>query len=267
MKPDDANHDRIVELCSAKNAMEAYFFRNLLEDEGIRSRVVGELLDSAAGALPLGEATSPRIWVREEDAAHAREIIDQWMHQPNHASNAKIECNDSIESGTELNEDIRPRTSFVRFRILGRCLVVIGFICIACGVVWAMLNWTLMCRYPEMTRGVLVGYTIHSNAPNPPPPDIPPGRGLVSGDLIYKARYAYVVKGVTYYTEDADYGQLLPDMTIHYDPKNPATNIAGSLTPPGMILFWTFGIGGFALLIGFLMRSFWHKNRYSAHVA
>ena len=59
----DLRRQKIVELCSAGNVAEAYAIQDLLQDAGIRSRVVGEFLGAAAGALPLGETVSPRIWV------------------------------------------------------------------------------------------------------------------------------------------------------------------------------------------------------------
>ena len=74
-------HMRIVELCSAANIFEAYAMRNLLDAAGIRCRVVGELLANAAGDLPLGQTIAPRIWVREQDVASAREIIDEGMNR------------------------------------------------------------------------------------------------------------------------------------------------------------------------------------------
>lgn len=75
--PNDAKNARIVELCSAANEFEAQALCALLAEAGIQARVVGGLLGDAAGGLPLGEAVAPRIWVREEDAARVRQIIDK----------------------------------------------------------------------------------------------------------------------------------------------------------------------------------------------
>ena len=44
---------------------------------GSRGRVSG----NAAGGLPFGESTAPRIWVREGDAGRAREIIEEFTRQ------------------------------------------------------------------------------------------------------------------------------------------------------------------------------------------
>ena len=74
--PGESRHGRIVELCSVANLAEAYELCGLFEEAGIRSRVVGDFLGSGAGLLPLGETTTPRIWVSEEDVARAQGILD-----------------------------------------------------------------------------------------------------------------------------------------------------------------------------------------------
>ncbi len=71
-------HERLVEVCSAGNIVEADGLCELLEEAGIHARVVGEGFGVAAAGLALGEAVSPRIWVYERDLARAREVIDQW---------------------------------------------------------------------------------------------------------------------------------------------------------------------------------------------
>ena len=70
--PDMAT-DRIVNVYSATNSLEATCLGEVLEEKGIGSQIVGEDLGGAAGCLPLGEATAPRIWVREGDAGRARD--------------------------------------------------------------------------------------------------------------------------------------------------------------------------------------------------
>jgi hypothetical protein len=46
---DETEGDRIVEACSAANAVEAYALRAVLEDADIRAEVVGDILGTAAG--------------------------------------------------------------------------------------------------------------------------------------------------------------------------------------------------------------------------
>ena len=75
MPSDDWRNTRIVELCSTASAVEAHLLLALLEEAGIKARIVGESL--AIGSPALGETISPRIWVREEDAARAQKIIDE----------------------------------------------------------------------------------------------------------------------------------------------------------------------------------------------
>ena len=73
----EAAADRIVEVYSAGNGVEAHGLCAVLEERGIRAEVVGESLGNAAGKLPFGQAIAPRIWVREGDAGRAREIIEE----------------------------------------------------------------------------------------------------------------------------------------------------------------------------------------------
>jgi hypothetical protein len=72
----ETDADRIVEVCSAANSAEAGFLCDVLADKGIRVEMVGAALGSAAGLLPLGETTLPRIWVREGDSRRAHEIVN-----------------------------------------------------------------------------------------------------------------------------------------------------------------------------------------------
>jgi hypothetical protein len=65
----------IVEVYAAADVPEAYLVKNRLESMGIRARVVDEPLYGAAGALPVGVNTCPRVWVSQADSARARQII------------------------------------------------------------------------------------------------------------------------------------------------------------------------------------------------
>jgi len=70
------DQDRLAEVYVAENSLEAHFLKNLLEDSGIDVEVVGEGL-----AVPLGETTQPRLWVRREDAEKAQTLIAEWEEQ------------------------------------------------------------------------------------------------------------------------------------------------------------------------------------------
>ena len=73
-------HDSpIVELYSAADSAEAYTVKNLLEQQDISSRIVGEWLQNALGDIPLGTATAPRIWVSRDDAARAQEVLAEFL--------------------------------------------------------------------------------------------------------------------------------------------------------------------------------------------
>jgi len=57
-------------------ALEAHMVKNLLENEGIESRIDGEYLQGGVGELQAIGAI--RVVVEEEDYLKAREIIDEW---------------------------------------------------------------------------------------------------------------------------------------------------------------------------------------------
>ena len=72
------SEEETVEIYWAKDAQEAHQVKALLERAGISARVVGELLIGGAGELPMGLATSPRVWVSRADAGRARQLCAEW---------------------------------------------------------------------------------------------------------------------------------------------------------------------------------------------
>ncbi|MGE3313816.1 MAG: DUF2007 domain-containing protein [Planctomycetaceae bacterium] len=67
----------LVEVFRARNAVEAHIVKSALEDAGIRARVTGEMLQGVLGEIPTGWATAPQVLVFEDDAARARELIQE----------------------------------------------------------------------------------------------------------------------------------------------------------------------------------------------
>ncbi len=64
------------EVYKAGDAQEAYFVRDALEQAGIETFVVGDILQTALGILPIAEL-EPRVLVHVEDYERARKIIDE----------------------------------------------------------------------------------------------------------------------------------------------------------------------------------------------
>jgi hypothetical protein len=73
MSTQDASDD-IVRLATARNPVEAHIWQQALEEEGIRSQVVGDYLDAGVGDLP---GVSAELWVHRDDLARAEEILRQ----------------------------------------------------------------------------------------------------------------------------------------------------------------------------------------------
>ncbi len=66
--------NRRVQVYVARDHLEAHCLRSALEEEGIETWVDNENLQSAIGAL-LPWDVAPRLFVDEQEAAHARELI------------------------------------------------------------------------------------------------------------------------------------------------------------------------------------------------
>jgi nitrogen fixation protein len=65
-----------VEIYAARDLLHAYMLKAALEEEGIHVEIDNEHLQTAAGELPLGWSTAPRILVDESDAPRAVEILE-----------------------------------------------------------------------------------------------------------------------------------------------------------------------------------------------
>jgi hypothetical protein len=60
----------------AANHIQAHMVMHVLQQAGIDAHVQGEVLQSGAGELPLGNLVA--VAVPDEDVALAREIIEDW---------------------------------------------------------------------------------------------------------------------------------------------------------------------------------------------
>jgi len=67
-----------VEVYWARDSIDAHAVRALLEDAGIDARVENEMLQGAAGEIPAGPSTSPRVRVAGDDAERALALIKEW---------------------------------------------------------------------------------------------------------------------------------------------------------------------------------------------
>ncbi len=97
---------RIVEVYSALNAPEAHLLVSLLLEHQIQGRVVGEALAGGAGELPVGHTSAPRIWVHEEHAEQAKQLIEEWRISKASAPESTAwdcpECNSEVDAGFDV---------------------------------------------------------------------------------------------------------------------------------------------------------------------
>lgn len=72
-------HDSVVaEVYVARSVPEAYFVKGLLEEAGLKARVVGDYLHATAQGRPAGWRMYPRVWVNAADEVRARRIIAKY---------------------------------------------------------------------------------------------------------------------------------------------------------------------------------------------
>ena len=64
-----------------KDAAEAHFVRGLLEAQGLHPVVLGEILGTARGDLPLSPQTLPSVYVLPEEVEAAMPIIQEYVER------------------------------------------------------------------------------------------------------------------------------------------------------------------------------------------
>src|SRR5262245_61031300 len=90
--------DDIVRLATAPNPMQAHIWEQVLNEEGIRCKVVGDYLDAGLGDIP---GMSAEVWVHRDDLARAEAVLRE--HQPE-ASDESDEADEGDEGPEEPDE-------------------------------------------------------------------------------------------------------------------------------------------------------------------
>ncbi len=70
-----------VVLYTARELYQAQAVHDALVEQGLPARIEGEYLTSVLGDIPVGDATAPRVMVRQEDEARARSILDSLIDE------------------------------------------------------------------------------------------------------------------------------------------------------------------------------------------
>jgi hypothetical protein len=232
--PDNAAQgERIVEVCSAANEMEAHALRAVLEDNGIRAEVVGEVLNTT---LPVGEAISPRIWVQAKDARRARQIIAQagvW-HPPEPGEwpeDSEQAAGEPPAQQAEAAGD-EPEAAGSAFAFLSGALFLAAIAVLFGGAARAWWNWTTLRTHPATADAQCVGLAMPS----------------------CNDSYVYLVNGREYHLELPLRGRAPPpQIPVYYDPSSPDDHVVGPLASPAWIL--VAAVGG-AIFLCFLGRQF-----------
>lgn len=92
-----------VKLCPCRDEMEAQFLCSLLEQENIRAVVMGGVLSTARGDLPMTAETLPAVWINASNADAAMIIVKELEQSIRGKSQSTADpwicpsCNEKIE--------------------------------------------------------------------------------------------------------------------------------------------------------------------------
>jgi hypothetical protein len=252
--------DRVVELCSAANDIEAHALCAVLNEAGIRARVAGVVLENAVGMLPLGESTAPRIWVLASEAARARETLDEWLQQDGSGTEEESETSepaDTLEQPPEGQaEEQEPTTLDAAAAHASRVTGVLGLVCLLIGVVWAWRNWEQVRTYSRTAEGIFWNDTISGfESQRSVFADLPiSGQRGTTVRPKFDTLFVYRVDGVYYWLTLRDTGLPPSSVVVCYDPRNPGRAVLGPLVPPWYPLLFGVAIGAFLWFVAYKFR-------------
>jgi hypothetical protein len=238
------NDPNVVAVYSAANNLDAYALAGALEAAGIEAKVVGEFLNMAAGGLPLGQPIAPSVWVRKEDEARARQFLEEHQSRaaepPEAIESPESEAEEPSDEAAEETAEELPSPEGPSRGFLSPLLVVVGIAAMALGAYYAIENHILLACYPETTQARFIGTTSINAANN---------------TQIQRNRYEYEVGGAAYYAaiDKGDYRR--ENITIRYNPQDPADNHADSILHPAWCLFLGGAFGAFALFLANQFRA------------
>jgi hypothetical protein len=93
--------DEIVHLASAVNPVEAHVWKQALDEEGIRSRVVGDYLDVGIGDVP---GLNAEVWVHKDDLERARLVLAELRKAAEESAVADVESDTAVRPGNPPTE-------------------------------------------------------------------------------------------------------------------------------------------------------------------
>jgi len=258
--------DRIVELCSAANSVEAHALCAALEDAGIRAQVVGEMLGNAAGWLPLGQTIAPRIWIRQGDLQRAQEVCavfveDRGDEPPVEAAEElggdgepEIQGEESSAAASEEDDETgRFAADGKGLPLATNVLGLLGFAAFCAGLLYACYWWVSAWGYAASAEAPLMGWSFGSLSPGVPAThELPvPGRhNFGDARIRIDVRYAYVVDGKEYFVDLRDQRDPPDQITVYYDPSNPKNHMVAPPIPPWLVLFLGLAAGLFLAFVG-----------------
>ncbi len=263
--PDPRRDERldVVELCSAANSVEAFAIADALEAAGIKASVVGDVLQAtAAGGVPLGEASAPRIWVTRQQQQPARELLAQLR------TNAAAETGPSpgtdsegadeawAEAGEPAEEpaaEPRPRHDVSLLSVL-LALAALGSI--VAGIHYAVTNGWLLGEYSRSTEANLVRVERWSGGDwkSVPIADLRDGQADDGQTRWMKAHYCYIVDGHRHGFWVGTYRAPAESILVRYDPTHPAECRIKAILAPAWCIAFGVVLGGFLFFLAYQFR-------------
>jgi hypothetical protein len=237
--PGHAAGKDIVELCSAANVVEAAAMVDALAEAGIAARVVNEPLQAAFDGM-LGEITAPRVWVDSVDLSAARTTIAQWQaEQESPESPGPDEEPWPDRPEAESVEEESPSEPFAGHDVsfLSVVLLLVGLGLIAAGGSQAYVSHGLLARYSATTQAEYFDFRII---------DQPRARA--------ELWYRYNVEGVPYTCVIAPPRFTAREISIYYNPANPADFRVEAIPSPAMCAVMGVIAGAFLLFLAYQFR-------------
>jgi hypothetical protein len=247
--------DHIVEVYVAGSVLEVHALADVLEEAGVHARITGEMLNNALGGLPLGEETSPRIWVHEREAARAREVISRWIGEAE-AEAGKSPLDETGEQyAPELAKEQAAEEEGDKFNFLSPLFVLIAMSCVAAGAVHAYQSWQTLRKYSETVQAVFSDFAFDKlDFEEVPASREIPFQKQVAVEPLYQCRYTYVVDGKQYDAVFKNMFKAPRQIAIQYDPQHPEMHVIGPLMPPWLSALLGVAIGSFVFYVAYKFR-------------
>jgi hypothetical protein len=253
-------HDAdVVELCSAADAFEAHAIVNALASAGVAARVVGDVLQAAAG-VPVGQAITPRVWVRSSDLAEARAIVAglQAGLAGDTPADFDGEGPEEPEAAEEPEDQGDDRSNGYDVSFLSLLLILGGIACLAAGVYQGVASHQLLATYSETATAELVDFGLHPlvKTRRSPRESLGQSGAGVEFELDYGGTFTYQFSadGVSHHFVIERPTAGPQQLSIRYNPADPDDFRIDAIPSPILCVILGVVFGAFLLFFAYQFR-------------